>query len=146
MTPGVNIQDPDSLVDRSIVLTAQKIDGGTDPDRTAFFTVAHAISSTGLSDLAAYMDSARAMTTRMTQDLTLTLCGDVQHDGVVNVGDVVYLVSYLYKAGPEPVFPPDRGDVNHDGVINVGDVVYTVSYLYKGGPAPSCNELLWYWK
>jgi hypothetical protein len=145
-TPGPNVHDPDSLVDRSIVLTAQQIQAGTDPDRTAYFTVAHAFSSTGLSDLVAYMDSARAMTTRMVQELIPQICGDVQNDGVVNVGDVVYLVTYLYKGGPEPVCPSDRGDVNNDGVINVGDVVYLVTYLYKGGPAPSCTNLLWYWR
>jgi hypothetical protein len=92
------------------------------------------------------MDSARAMTTRMVQELIPQICGDVQNDGVVNVGDVVYLVTYLYKGGPEPVCPSDRGDVNNDGVINVGDVVYLVTYLYKGGPAPSCSNLLWYWR
>jgi len=145
-TSGPNVHDPDSLVDRSIVLTAQQIQAGTDPDRTAYFTVAHAFSSTGLSDLVAYMDSARAMTTRMVQELIPQICGDVQNDGVVNVGDVVYLVTYLYKGGPAPVCPSDRGDVNNDEVINVGDVVYLVTYLYKSGPAPSCTNLLWYWR
>jgi hypothetical protein len=55
----------------------------------------------------------------------------------VNVGDVVYLVSYLYKAGPAPV-PTPVGDVNCDGLINVGDIVYLVNYLFKGGPPPDC--------
>jgi len=61
--------------------------------------------------------------------------GDCNADGIVNVGDVNYLVNYLYSGGP----PPDPlcvGDVNDDSVVNVGDVVYLVSYLYKGGPAP----------
>ncbi|MGB2988508.1 MAG: hypothetical protein WBC98_00985, partial [Candidatus Zixiibacteriota bacterium] len=60
------------------------------------------------------------------------------------VGDVVYLVSYLYKGGPKPYCPTARGDVNDDGVINVGDVVYLVSFLYKGGPEPKCPGI-WYW-
>ena len=63
--------------------------------------------------------------------------GDANGDGIVNVGDIVYLVSYLYKAGPEPT-PEEAGDVNLDGIINVGDIVYLVSYLYKGGPPPAC--------
>ena len=62
-------------------------------------------------------------------------CGDATGDEVINVGDVVFLVSYLYKSGPAPV-PECVGDVNHDGIINVGDIVYLVSYLYKGGPDP----------
>jgi hypothetical protein len=63
--------------------------------------------------------------------------GDANGDGVVNVGDVVYLVSYLYRNGPAPL-PEDAGDANCDGPINVGDVVYLVSYLYRDGPSPGC--------
>ena len=63
--------------------------------------------------------------------------GDVNGDGIVNVGDVVYLVSYLYKGGPPPD-PVRIGDCNCDDIVNVGDVVFLVSYLYKGGPEPVC--------
>ncbi|MFH1336743.1 MAG: hypothetical protein ABII96_09525, partial [Candidatus Zixiibacteriota bacterium] len=30
-------------------------------------------------------------------------CGDVNNDGVVDVGDVVYMINYLYRGGPAPV-------------------------------------------
>lgn len=63
------------------------------------------------------------------------ICGDVSGDGVVSVGDVVYLVSYLYKGGPAPD-PLWVGDANSDGIVNVGDVIWVVNYLYKDGPAP----------
>ncbi|MGB7061142.1 MAG: right-handed parallel beta-helix repeat-containing protein [Candidatus Zixiibacteriota bacterium] len=63
------------------------------------------------------------------------MSGDANGDGEVNIGDVVYLVSYLYKAGPAPV-PTPVGDVNCDGLINVGDIVYLVNYLFRGGPPP----------
>jgi hypothetical protein len=63
--------------------------------------------------------------------------GDVNADRVVNVGDVVYLVNYLYRGGPEPC-PVEAGDVNCDGVVNVGDIVLLVNYLYRGGPPPAC--------
>jgi hypothetical protein len=63
-------------------------------------------------------------------------CGDVNNDGVVDVGDVVYLVSYLYRDGPWPD-PECIGDVNDDDVVNVGDVVYLVAYLYRSGPPPN---------
>jgi len=67
------------------------------------------------------------------------ICGDVNNDGIVNVGDIVYLVSYLYKGGPAPIPMPCVGDVNNDDIVNVGDIVYLVSYLYKGGPVPNPN-------
>lgn len=66
------------------------------------------------------------------------ILGDANRDGIINVGDVVYLVAYLYKGGPAPN-PTESGDCNCDGIVNVGDVVYLVSYLYKGGPVPSCK-------
>ncbi|MGB2803941.1 MAG: FG-GAP-like repeat-containing protein [Candidatus Zixiibacteriota bacterium] len=63
--------------------------------------------------------------------------GDVTGDGAVDVGDVVFLVNYLYRGGPAPD-PVAAGDVNCDGVVDVGDVVYLVNYLYRGG-SPPCD-------
>jgi hypothetical protein len=65
------------------------------------------------------------------------LCGDVNADAIVDVGDVVYLINYLFKNGPAPN-PVQSGDVNSDAVVDVGDVVYLINYLFKSGPAPSC--------
>lgn len=61
--------------------------------------------------------------------------GDANTDGIVDVSDIVYLIDFLYSAGPPPD-PVCVGDVNDDGTVNVGDVVYLVTYLYRGGPAP----------
>jgi subtilisin family serine protease len=59
--------------------------------------------------------------------------GDANADGVVTVGDMVYLVNYLYRLGSVPD-PPSAGDVNGDCVITVGDIIYLMNYLYRGGP------------
>jgi len=61
--------------------------------------------------------------------------GDANNDGTIDLGDVVYLVSYLYKAGPAPEII-ESGDCNCDGPIDVGDVVYLVNYLFRSGPMP----------
>jgi len=63
------------------------------------------------------------------------LCGDANGDGVVDVGDVVYLINYLFKNGPAPS-PLQTGDVNLDAVVDVGDIVYLINYLFKAGPPP----------
>jgi hypothetical protein len=63
--------------------------------------------------------------------------GDCNDDGVVNVGDVVYLINYLYKGDPPPD-PYSEGDLNCDDIINVGDVVRLINYLYRNWPAPGC--------
>ncbi len=61
--------------------------------------------------------------------------GDVNGDGNIDVGDVVFLVNYLFRAGPSPS-PAARGDINGDCQVDVGDVVYLINYLFKGGPKP----------
>lgn len=61
--------------------------------------------------------------------------GDANADGKVTIGDIVYLVSYLFKHGPAPA-PLHSGDANFDGKVNLADIVYLVSYLFKGGPPP----------
>jgi hypothetical protein len=58
---------------------------------------------------------------------------------VVDIGDVVYLINYLFKHGPTPV-PFIEGDTNCDGNIDVGDVIILINYLFKGGPAPKCCD------
>ena len=70
------------------------------------------------------------------ENITTESRGDANADGVINVGDVVYLATYLYRAGPAPE-PLWTGDCSCSGVVDLGDVVHLVSYLFKGGPAPS---------
>ena len=61
--------------------------------------------------------------------------GDANGDSVVNVGDITYLVTFLYRMGPQPCIP-EGGDANGDCMVNVGDITYLVSYLYRNGPTP----------
>jgi immune inhibitor A len=61
--------------------------------------------------------------------------GDATGDQVVDAGDVVYLVNYLYRSGTPPD-PLAAGDVNADCVVDAGDVVYLINYLYRSGAAP----------
>jgi len=63
--------------------------------------------------------------------------GDVNRDGVIDLGDVVYLTSYLYRGGPPPN-PLWLGDTNCDGVVELGDRVKLGNYVYKGG-SPPCS-------
>lgn len=62
--------------------------------------------------------------------------GDANGDGVFNVGDLTYLIAYLFQDGPIPT--PD-GDMNSDGTINIGDVTYALNALFFDGPKPTCN-------
>jgi hypothetical protein len=63
------------------------------------------------------------------------VCGDANGDLAVNVGDAVFLISYIFKGGPPPD-PVCLGDANGDGSADVGDAVYLIAYVFKGGAAP----------
>jgi hypothetical protein len=65
----------------------------------------------------------------------LYLPGDSNGDKVVDVGDLVYLINYLFQNGISPS-PQASGDVNEDCVVDVEDVVFLINYLFKSGPAP----------
>jgi len=64
--------------------------------------------------------------------------GDANSDSLVNVGDLVFLVNYLYKTGPEPC-AMEAADPNSDCKVDVGDVVYLVNFLYREGTPPSAG-------
>jgi hypothetical protein len=63
--------------------------------------------------------------------------GDANGDLIVNSGDVVYLINYLYKGGDAPI-PEEAGDATCDSQVDAGDVVYLINYLFKAGPPPGC--------
>jgi hypothetical protein len=58
-------------------------------------------------------------------------------DERITLGDVIFLVNYIFKTGsPEPV-PLSAGDTDCDTNITVGDILRMVNYIFKGGP-PAC--------
>ncbi|MFH1335550.1 MAG: dockerin type I domain-containing protein [Candidatus Zixiibacteriota bacterium] len=61
--------------------------------------------------------------------------GDVNKDGQVDIGDIIFLINYLFKnsIAPEPI---ESGDVNGDCAVDIGDVVFLINYLFKNGPVP----------
>ncbi len=63
------------------------------------------------------------------------LPGDVNNNGVVNLLDITYIITYLYKGGPAPAVP-EKADVNNSCTIDILDITYLIMYLYKGGPEP----------
>ncbi len=77
----------------------------------------------------------KADTARIRVLVGTTSCGDCTHDSLMDVGDVVYLINYLFREGPAPD-PICRADVNCSGETEIGDVILLINYLYKGGTAP----------
>jgi hypothetical protein len=63
--------------------------------------------------------------------------GDANADGIIELGDIVYLINFVYKGG-DPPCPMETGDANCDGIVELGDIVYLINYVYKSGPPPAC--------
>jgi hypothetical protein len=71
-------------------------------------------------------------------DTTSCLCGDVTGNSIVDAGDMIFLLNYLFLGGPPPD-PLETGDVNNDcGVVDGSDLTYLLNYLYCNGPSPEC--------
>jgi len=61
--------------------------------------------------------------------------GDANDDTTVDVGDVIYIINYVFKDGPAPVVTA-AANANCDTTVNIGDAVYLVKYVFASGPPP----------
>ena len=77
----------------------------------------------------------RHQTLDIALDPVLYVHGDANFDSIINVGDAVYIISYIFKGGLAPV-PYLAGDANADGRVDVGDAVYLIYYIFRDGPPP----------
>jgi hypothetical protein len=59
--------------------------------------------------------------------------GDVDGNGIIDVGDVFYLINFLFANGPAPVC---SGDVDASTTVDIADVFYLINYLFAAGPPP----------
>ncbi len=66
------------------------------------------------------------------------ICGNVNGDLNLNVGDAIYMLNTIFKNGPA-MLPIQLCDVNCDDAVNVGDAVYLLNYIFKFGPEPCCK-------
>jgi hypothetical protein len=62
---------------------------------------------------------------------------DANNDGVVDISDVVLLISYIFSGGMAPT--PNTigsGDADCSGAVDISDAVYLIAYIFSGGSAP----------
>jgi hypothetical protein len=68
---------------------------------------------------------------------TIAYRGDASINGIVDSGDIVFLINYLYRGGSAP-HPLSTGDVTCDGVVDVADAIFLINYLFRQGPTSHC--------
>ncbi len=61
--------------------------------------------------------------------------GDPNEDGVVDIGDPIYELSYLFVNGPAPECIA-RLDANDDNLVDIADTIFLLTFLFNNGPQP----------
>ncbi len=62
--------------------------------------------------------------------------GDVNGNGVVNISDAVYIITYIFFAGSAPIPVLLSGDVDCSKRVNISDAVWLIAWIFSGGPEP----------
>jgi hypothetical protein len=70
--------------------------------------------------------------------------GDADGNGILNIADAVYLISYIFGGGTAPTpYPLCSGDADCNCIVNIADAVYMISYIFGGGNPPcTCEDWL----
>ncbi len=85
-------------------------------------------------------DPSAAVDTVYTVFRVITILrGDVNSDEDLNLLDIMYLISYLYKDGQAPA-SSEAADANFDNTLNLMDCTYLINFFYKSGPPPPTGE------
>jgi len=68
--------------------------------------------------------------------------GDANGDGLVNVGDAVFVITFVFRGGGPPIpYGLCSGDSQGDCFCNVGDAVYIINWVFRDGPPTvTCEE------
>jgi len=61
--------------------------------------------------------------------------GDVDDSGVLDISDLVYMVSWMFDDGPEPALRV-TAEIDGEGVVDISDLVYYVDYMFEDGFPP----------
>ncbi|UCD16381.1 MAG: hypothetical protein JSV44_07905 [Candidatus Zixiibacteriota bacterium] len=91
-----------------------------------YFVVATATDATG---------NTGTRTTLVRYDCVLEN-GDYNGDGLVNLGDALYLIEFIFKGGEPPSGGAGRADANCDTFIDISDVLYVIKFIYGTAPQP----------
>ncbi|HIG04642.1 MAG TPA: hypothetical protein EYQ08_02790 [Planctomycetes bacterium] len=94
--------------------------------------VANVVVVGGGSLTAAQSNGSIALNPVVTSDW---IRGDANSDSVVNIGDVIWMISELFTGGAASSCSISS-DANDDGSHDLGDPSYVIQYRFIGGPMP----------
>ncbi len=66
--------------------------------------------------------------------------GDINHDGEINIEDLIGMVNHMFQFGIGPVCPSE-GDIDGmGGFMDIADLIHLVNYMFQEGPDPAPCE------
>ncbi len=71
-------------------------------------------------------------------DVCCDAAGDANNSGNITIGDVTFLIGYIFSGGDDPVCA-DEADADGNNSITIGDATYLIARIFSGGPAPICG-------
>jgi len=107
------------------------------PATPVTYAFGFAVSDVSILDLETTIQAVR-LEVNAACGCPITLTGDVNGSNTITSADIIYLVGYVFKGGPQPQPCIAAGDVNCSGTVTSADIIYLVGYVFKGGAAP-CN-------
>ncbi len=121
-------------------LSNRGVSSGAFTDAAAVADSAYQYVIVAEDDLGAYSPSSAVITYNpLSTSCCIGFRGNVTGDpgDVIDIQDIVYLVTYMFKSGPPPPCM-DEANINGsaDGSIDITDLVYLVQYSFKGGASP----------
>jgi photosystem II stability/assembly factor-like uncharacterized protein len=134
-----------TAVDQSIIMTYFAGYNLNDDDTLYVYSVIASVQNGTVDSLYENVQKAKQWFLDHVAPSCAPLCipplrGNVDYDpsDAINVGDLAYLVAYLFDQPPGPA-PPcfEEADVDASLSINVGDLAYLVSYLFDQPPGPA---------
>jgi hypothetical protein len=136
---GYHIYEPgygqDPMVDLHTGMTFDSVD--MQAGEVYSYTYALLTTNEGEADFLGQLDAAVDWVMSQGTICCASAPGDANADSTINIGDAVYLISYIFKGGPPPTpYEIASGDSNGDCAVNVGDAVHIINYIFKGGPPP----------
>ena len=77
----------------------------------------------------------------MTEIISFDCCnmkGDFDHDGDIEITDLVQLIRWMFRGGPPPVCYAEA-DLSNDGVVDIVDLKVLVFYMFQGEAISTCQ-------
>ncbi|MBN4076378.1 hypothetical protein JYT16_01535 [Gemmatimonas aurantiaca] len=118
----------------AVLWVAPSVGAGT----VTFYSASNAANFDG-STSGDYIRTQNFSVSDATAPACCDIAGDADNSGSVTIGDVTFLIGYIFSGGSSPICC-EKGDADGSGSITIGDVTHLIGFIFSGGAAPICGQ------